>query len=396
MDILFESDIKAYISPVINIGEFCEKALEAQKKLTEYFQLPAQAHLHELQTSSTEGPLQVDQAALEADCRLSFKYFLNSKGIGFDEADEVINYMDDTLQDLLITNPIDNLQSSFPPLDSKLKIHKVFHTFRQEKDLRKIKNRYLQKSKYYGYRPGELRKGYTDPGKTAQNDIVITAHLLGPNQNPKKIKAETRLMLRGDMPLVKLRDKIFCAYDYFSNLQDYEDATNPEDYYLNRYPSAFIFIHDTFYIDKRNPNSQDISEPIRRSMASKKDFGPTKVADIMEYKIKDLNLRLGQPYIFIHLGDCEHLLFFTDLKLLHPSDNQEMDFYPVFLSDKRTSPKCCVCKNESATFIISESDRIPLHPAFMCTPCFNTFHYEGDNRIGTFRAFHYIEHGIFE
>uniref|UniRef100_A0A914XVJ9 snRNA-activating protein complex subunit 3 n=1 Tax=Panagrolaimus superbus TaxID=310955 RepID=A0A914XVJ9_9BILA len=220
--------------------------------------------------------------------------------------------------------------------------------------------------------------------------------MVAPNHVPRKLKAETRLLLRGEMPLIKLRDKIFCAYDYFSNLQDFEDATNPEDYYLNRYPSAFIFIHDTFYIDERNPNSQDISEPIRRYMASKKDFGPTKVADIMQYKVKDLTLRLGQPYVFVHLGDCEHLLIFTDLKLLHPTDNQEMDYYPVFLSDKRVTPKCCVCRNETATFIISESDRIPHHPAFMCTSCFNSFHYEGDNRIGTFRAFHYIEHSIFE
>ena len=46
------------------------------------------------------------------------------------------------------------------------------------------------------------------------------------------MKPEVRLLLRGDMSLTKVRDKIFCTYDYFSNLQDFEDATNPNDYYL--------------------------------------------------------------------------------------------------------------------------------------------------------------------
>lgn len=76
-------------------------------------------------------------------------------------------------------------------------------------------------------------------------------------------------------------------------------------------------------------------------------FGTPKVADITEFKIKDLNLRLGQPYIFTHIGDCEHLVIFTDLRLLHPSDPQELEDYPIFLCDKIQSPKCCVCKNSS-------------------------------------------------
>uniref|UniRef100_A0A914Y1W3 Uncharacterized protein n=1 Tax=Panagrolaimus superbus TaxID=310955 RepID=A0A914Y1W3_9BILA len=102
MDELFESNSKAYVSPEINIGEFCEKALEAQQKLTEYFQIPAQSHFQQLQASSNI-PMKIDEAALETDCRLSFKYFLNAKGIGLDEADEVINFMDDSLQELFST-----------------------------------------------------------------------------------------------------------------------------------------------------------------------------------------------------------------------------------------------------------------------------------------------------
>ena len=85
-------------------------------------------------------------------------------------------------------------------------------------------------------------------------------------------------------------------------------------------------------------------------MASKPaDFGPTYVADMAETKVKDLTLRLGQPYVFIHLGDCEHLIIFTDMRLHHPTDTQDLELYPVFLSDKSVSPRCCVCKVDTAT-----------------------------------------------
>lgn len=40
------------------------------------------------------------------------------------------------------------------------------------------------------------------------------------------------MLIRGEMSLAKLRDKIFCPYDYFSNRYDFEDASNIVDYYV--------------------------------------------------------------------------------------------------------------------------------------------------------------------
>lgn len=90
-----------------------------------------------------------------------------------------------------------------------------------------------------------------------------------------------------------------------------------------KFPSGFIFIHDTFYIDYSKLNSIDISEfdshlkdlyirnnfrPIREFMQRKhKDFGEYFVKDMANSKIIDLQLRLGQPYLYFHQGKCEHL-----------------------------------------------------------------------------------------
>lgn len=83
-------------------------------------------------------------------------------------------------------------------------------------------------------------------------------------------------------------------------------------------------------------------------MKKRKDkFEPSKVVDMANIKIKDLTMRLGQPYVFMHIGNCEHLVIFTDLKTLHPTDSQDLAEYPILLCDKYNSPKCCVCQNAS-------------------------------------------------
>lgn len=51
--------------------------------------------------------------------------------------------------------------------------------------------------------------------------------------------------------------------------------------------------------------------PIREFMArKKKDFDKFYVKDMDGICILDLKLRLGQPYIYLHQGFCEHLYLF--------------------------------------------------------------------------------------
>ena len=47
-------------------------------------------------------------------------------------------------------------------------------------------------------------------------------------------QCETKFLIRGDMPLSKLREKIFCQADFWSNLEDTESASNQDDYFMVR------------------------------------------------------------------------------------------------------------------------------------------------------------------
>ncbi|KJH48835.1 ribosomal protein S7p/S5e [Dictyocaulus viviparus] len=136
------------------------------------------------------------------------------------------------------------------------------------------------------------------------------------------------------------------------------------------YPSSFIFIHDTFYIDYSLPNSQDISEPIREFMSRKKCFDPVLSRDIEGVKVIDLKLRLGQPYVFQHSGTCEHLLIFHDLRLLEKTDIQDLDRYPMVVFEKRGDVRCAACKRGYAAFVVEECERLPSPYMMFCDGCF--------------------------
>jgi snRNA-activating protein complex subunit 3 len=44
----------------------------------------------------------------------------------------------------------------------------------------------------------------------------------------------------------------------------------------------------------------------------------------------DLKARLGQPYCYMHQGDCEHIIIFTDLRFVVPNTSV-LFMYPLVL-----------------------------------------------------------------
>ncbi|KAK6034293.1 hypothetical protein COOONC_28205 [Cooperia oncophora] len=198
-------------------------------------------------------------------------------------------------------------------------------------------------------------------------------------------------MLRGDSTLMSLRQKILCICDSVAALEDGHELEPIDDSktHMILYPSSFIFIHDTFYVDYSMPHSQDISAPIREFMARKKCFDPVTSKDISGVKIIDLKLRLGQPYVFQHSGTCEHLLIFHDLRLLEKSDVQDLERYPMVVFEKKGDVRCSVCKSYAA-FVVEECERLPSPYMMFCDGCFREFFFMHGHKIGRFKAHPYM------
>lgn len=81
----------------------------------------------------------------------------------------------------------------------------------------------------------------------------------------------------------------------------------------------------------------------------KQSFNEYYVKRMSETRIIDLKFRLGFPYIFVHQGHCEHLMIFTDLRLMNVNDAHELSDYPVTAYDVVHSVNCCACKDSTAT-----------------------------------------------
>jgi len=163
---------------------------------------------------------------------------------------------------------------------------------------------------------------------------------------------------------------------------------------LEHYKSGFFFIEDCFYNDTRWPECQDLSEVIRDwSSDPKRKIGPFKTAIMEDTCIKDLTLRLGYPYVYVHQGDHEHLISFVEARLVSAEDSQKISSYPFERSMGMIhSKKCMVCNIFIAKWITVNNDRVPEDPFFFCNDCFRQFNYSPKNeKIGNFIAYPYID-----
>ncbi|VDN27348.1 unnamed protein product [Gongylonema pulchrum] len=173
-----------------------------------------------------------------------------------------------------------------------------------------------------------------------------------------QLRSYWRFLLRGETSLLELHSLFRCSADFGTAVEEGQ-APKIQDFNMFKYPSSFLFIHDT---------------PIREWMKKKpNEFGPTQVKSLASgTKIKDLVCRLGYPYVYVHQGKCEHVFYFTDLRLMDVQD-YPIDF-PQKLSDTSVENYCVTCHRRIADWIV-ESDSFPIYPTHMCDDCYRSFHF---------------------
>jgi hypothetical protein len=93
----------------------------------------------------------------------------------------------------------------------------------------------------------------------------------------------------------------------------------------------------------------------------------------------DLTIRLHTRYLFVHQGNCEHVVVFTDVRGLHGGDPQpaEASSYPLCLYKyKVRQRKCGICEIFHARKVAYGDDMGGEEPAFFCNACFDKAHYD--------------------
>jgi len=133
-----------------------------------------------------------------------------------------------------------------------------------------------------------------------------------------------------------------------------------------------------------------------RSWATKSDRGIGALihANMEECSFNDLNFRLGQPYLYVHQGDCEHMVIFTNIRLFSPQGDCPLKTtYPLLLKTRhRGSTRCFMCKLKTAKWMVFGNDRLPDEPFLFCQDCMLQFNYTKDGeKIGQFKAYSFLD-----
>lgn len=227
-------------------------------------------------------------------------------------------------------------------------------------------------------------------------------HMYDPGQSRKSRhyspKVEQRFIVLGSQTLTEVRDKFLCSADLvipgeFSENPNMSQGDIPATKDL--YKSGFFYIGDTFYNDMRDPTCRDYSKVIIDWAASDpaREIGPFQSKCMESTTFADLEIRLGYPYVYQHQGKCEHLMVFTDLRLVSKSDCLDRSLYPLYVGvTQSVQNMCMVCKALPSKWVTQHNDRLPYDTFFFCKTCFQNFNYTKDGeKIGDFVAYPYFD-----
>ncbi|KAF7259508.1 hypothetical protein EG68_02793 [Paragonimus skrjabini miyazakii] len=205
-------------------------------------------------------------------------------------------------------------------------------------------------------------------------DIVGQARYLIPSQ---------RIVLLGSQTLANLKDAIKCPQDKVW-LGDCSDALDDPELHIpaeRLYKSAYFFIERTFYDDLRHPGTTSISEPVLKWVQSKEEFdssGPYVSSTMDAVNLNDLTIHVGKPYYYVHQGNCEHVIIFSDVSIIDREACQSRESFPMLTGRNYIRPlRCAACKRLPTRWLASNcGDLLPTDPCPLCDVCIRLLLYD--------------------
>lgn len=259
--------------------------------------------------------------------------------------------------------------------------------------------------KYNRYRYIAHKANNTDESVdlVAFDDVLITVRVYEPflykrgESTQRKPRLSQEFLVLGRQKLTELRDKIYCYCQFgpFKDISnDFEsiqktDINQPAPSTSTVDDCGFFFITDTFYNDLRSSDT-DSTTGIREWITRQPDIGPVQVKSMHGTKFEDLSVRIGFPHLYRHSVNCEHVICFTDMRLLSPDDSLKSTDYPILRCVSSSKMIICmICGVIEASFVVKNSNMHIVDPTFLCRNCFISFHYIDGKKTGSFQAFRY-------
>lgn len=104
-------------------------------------------------------------------------------------------------------------------------------------------------------------------------------------------------------------------------------------------------MEDVFYVDSRNSQMIDLSKEIKE-WATGKQLGSFHTSTMETTTMSSLNIRVGRPYVYQHMGNCEHIIMFSDIRLLDSKDpTRRSDFPKIHGLGRNYGKHCMMCSD---------------------------------------------------
>jgi len=149
---------------------------------------------------------------------------------------------------------------------------------------------------------------------------------------------------------------------------------------------GFLLIEDVIYCK----NEQDCYEFVQERRKKSNEY--YRVESIENQPIKNITFRLGQPFHFVHNGNCVHQILLTYLRTSCSYDDQNLTSYPLTTYQQlKKRERCQVCREAVATDVTYDDVNVHTSPFFWCNRCFISFHFKADETLAyeDFKHFKY-------
>ncbi|KAL4146994.1 hypothetical protein PRNP1_010750 [Phytophthora ramorum] len=227
-----------------------------------------------------------------------------------------------------------------------------------------------------------------DDAVRQDNDPILWFDVLHPSKDPARTQS---FVVRRSQRVSELVDLIACAND--ERLHEHARA------------SKLVYFGQKFFVDRRVPGSLDYSEQIIRWIQAAPEreakygaflTGKRVAHSLHSSTFADLELHIDVPGVYIHQGECEHLLRLRDARLPHEFDAAKSDgVFPLRLPNplNRTLRNCLICQHYTAKFVCYGDRLATMDPMFFCNRCYRAAHYDtkGNLLYNDFLSFPFVQ-----
>lgn len=219
---------------------------------------------------------------------------------------------------------------------------------------------------------------------------VLTVQIFKPaikGQNRTRVNLDRQFEILSSQSLIALRDSFICIADVLSDRDFSLTPQEPLPNFVVHEKPGFFFIDGTFYSDSRCENVSFAKKIV--DWAAERNVGQFSEKSMVQSKFEDLSIYLGFPYLYMHGNNCEHLLIFSDIRMLVRGSESSTGGFPRCTAlESLQRVKCQMCALCFSKWLVQNNRRLPESPFYFCHNCFMSYNYDAHGKkIGSFQAY---------